>query len=167
VKTAPKPGLLPHFPELLPLGPENQRNGARKGPGFAHPKNKGFSDGGLEKPEGGEPPCQPRPNPALSDGLNKSRIKAPSMVNTGQQLRVRRAVERLFAKSSSKPVAGFEMDLAKLGFVQTGGDPIILAFENPVVELALEITLGVGQLVHSYQVMSFAERTKRQQKFRY
>lgn len=89
------------------------------------------------------------------------------MVNRGQQLRVRRAVERLFAKGSRKPAAGFEMELAGLGFVQTGGDPVILAFENPAVELSLELTLGTGQLVHSYEVLTFEERTRRQQKFRY
>lgn len=55
----------------------------------------------------------------------------------------------------------------RTGFCPDGGDPVILAFENPAVELSLELTLGTGQLVHSYEVLTFEERTRRQQKFRY
>jgi len=89
------------------------------------------------------------------------------MVNAGQQLRMRRHVERMFAKSCGRRVAAYEQELKKLGFVQTGGDPFALRFENGPFDLFLELMLDPQQCVHTYQVMTFAERDARQQKFRW
>jgi hypothetical protein len=89
------------------------------------------------------------------------------MVNKGQQLRMKRLVERIFTKSCRKAVAGFEKELAGLGFAQTGGDQIALSFEHPFFELLLEITLDAGRCVHSYRIITFEEKNKRQQNVRW
>ena len=43
--------LVPHFPELVPLAPEKQGNGAFYGPGLEYLQKEVFSDGGM----GGKP----------------------------------------------------------------------------------------------------------------
>lgn len=89
------------------------------------------------------------------------------MVNRGQQLRMKRLVERLFTESCNKPVAGIERELLKLGFTQTGGDLRALQFEHRGFELFLELMLDDNQCVHSYRILTFAVRDKPQPKFRW
>ncbi len=89
------------------------------------------------------------------------------MVNRGQQLRMKRLVERLFIESCSKPVAGIENELQKLGFTQTGGDLRALQFGHREFELFLELMLDENQCVHSYRILTFVERDKPQPKFRW
>jgi len=89
------------------------------------------------------------------------------MVDRGQQLRIQRSVERLFTPSCGKAVGKYTTELGKLGFSQTGADPIALQFENPSFDLFVEVLLDRNQCVHSYQVLTFAERDARQQKFRW
>lgn len=89
------------------------------------------------------------------------------MVNKGQQLRMKRNVERLFSHSCGRPVAGFLKDLAALGFTQTGGDQIALQFENAPFELFLGVFLDTSRCVHRYEVLTIPELKQRQQKVRW
>lgn len=89
------------------------------------------------------------------------------MVNKGQQLRMKRIVERLFTGSCRKPVSGFEKSLIPLGWTQTGGDQLALAFEQKFMELYLEIGLDDSQCVHSYLLVTFDEKNRKQRKFRW
>ncbi len=89
------------------------------------------------------------------------------MVNKGQQLRMKRNVERLFTASCSMPVTGFEKELGTLGFTQTGGDPLALQFENKTFDLFLEILLDEKRCVHSYQILTIPEQKERQRKYRW
>lgn len=89
------------------------------------------------------------------------------MVNKGQQLRMRRNVERLFTASCGKPVAQLEKELGNLGFTQTGGDLLALQFENRTFELFLEILLDDKRCVHRYRIVPFEKRAVPQQKFRW
>ena len=90
-----------------------------------------------------------------------------TMVNQGQQLRMKRKVERIFTGSCRRPIAGFEKDLASLGFVQRGGDQIAVAFENKPMELYLEINLDDARCVHSYLLVTLEEKNKRRRKYRW
>lgn len=89
------------------------------------------------------------------------------MVNKGQQLRMKRNVERLFAASCGKPVTGFEKELGNMGFTQTGGDLLALQFENRTSELFLEILLDAKRCVHSYRILTIPEQKERQPKYRW
>ena len=89
------------------------------------------------------------------------------MVNTGQQLRMKRNVERLFTGSNRTPLSRIEKDLIRLGFVETGADQVAVAMENQPMELYLEIELDDSKCIHSYLILSFAEKTKKQRKFRW
>jgi hypothetical protein len=89
------------------------------------------------------------------------------MVNKGQQLRMKRIVERLFTGSCRKPVAGFEKELSPLGWTQTGGDQRALAFVQNQMELYLEVELTEERCVHSYLLVTFEEKNKKKRKFRW
>jgi len=89
------------------------------------------------------------------------------MVNAGQQNRMKRTVERLFATSCGRPVPEYLKELAALGFTQTGGDPFALQLENKGSDLFLELMLDPGQCIHRYWVGTSAQREARQRKFRW
>ena len=89
------------------------------------------------------------------------------MVNRGQQVRMKRKIERLFTGSCRRPLAGYEKELFALGFVQLGGDQVAIAFENKPMELYLEIGLEEPRCVHSYLLVTFEEKNKKQRKFRW
>ncbi len=88
------------------------------------------------------------------------------MVNKGLQLITKRKVERLITGSCRMPVSRIGKELAFLGFVEKGADPISIAFEHNEHELYLEIQLE-DRCIHSYLLVTFAEKNKRQRKFRW
>ncbi len=89
------------------------------------------------------------------------------MVNKGQQLRTKRKTERLITGSCNLPLYRIEKDLASLGFIQTGADPIAIAMEHPKDELYLEIWLDESRCIHSYLLIPFEEKNKKLRKFRW
>ncbi len=89
------------------------------------------------------------------------------MVNTGQQHRMKRHVERLFTGSCHTPLARLERELLKLGFVEKGADPVAVALENIPMELYLEIELEGARCIHSYLIVPFGEKEKKRRKFRW
>ncbi|HXX55056.1 MAG TPA: hypothetical protein VEI81_03075 [Methanoregula sp.] len=89
------------------------------------------------------------------------------MVNKGWQLQMKRTVERLFRDSCHRPVRAIEKTLSPLGFRETGADPVAIAFENPAMELYLEIELEGARCVHSYLLVTFEEKNQRRRKFRW
>lgn len=89
------------------------------------------------------------------------------MVNTGQQLRMKRHVERLFTGSCSTPLSRLEKELLVLGFAEVGADPVAVAMENRAMELYLEVELDGSGCIHSYLVLPFSEKAKKQRKFRW
>lgn len=89
------------------------------------------------------------------------------MVNAGQQLRMKRNVERLFTGSCGMSLSLLEKELLIWGFVEVGADPVAVALENRAMELYLEIALDDSRCVHSYLILSFTEKTKKQRKFRW
>ena len=90
-----------------------------------------------------------------------------SMVNKGQQLRTKRRVERLITGNCRMPLYRIEKDLALLGFVEKGADPVAIAMEHAENELYLEIQLEGTGCIHSYFLVSFEERNRKQRKFRW
>ena len=89
------------------------------------------------------------------------------MVNTGQQHRMKRSVERLFTGSCHRPLTGLQRELLKRGFVETGADQVAVAMENVPMELYLEIELEGTRCIHSYLIVSFEEKEKKRRKFRW
>jgi hypothetical protein len=90
-----------------------------------------------------------------------------SMVNKGHQLRTKRAVERLITGNHRMPLVRIEKELALLGFTELGADPIAVAFEHKPHELYLEIYLDDARAIHSYLLVTFNEKNKKQRKFRW
>jgi hypothetical protein len=80
---------------------------------------------------------------------------------------MKRNVERLFTGSSNIPITSVEKELIRLGFIETGADPVAIAMENRTSELYLEIELDNSRYVHSYLVLSFGEKAKKQRRFRW
>ena len=89
------------------------------------------------------------------------------LVNHGLQLRIKRSVERLFTGSCKTPFSRIGKDLLRLGFIETGADPVAIAMENRSAELYLEVERDEGECVHSYLVLSFNEKAKKQRRFRW
>jgi hypothetical protein len=89
------------------------------------------------------------------------------MVNKGQQLRTKRKTERLITGSCNIPLNRIEKELADLGFIQTGADPIAIGMEHQKDELYLEILLDEGRCIHSYLLIPFEEKNKKLRKFRW
>jgi hypothetical protein len=89
------------------------------------------------------------------------------MVNKGQQLRTKRKTERLMVGNCNLPLSRIEQELGDIGFVELGADPIAVAMEHRPHELYLEIGLDEGRCVHSYLLVTFEEKNKKQQKFRW
>ena len=89
------------------------------------------------------------------------------MVNTGQQHRMKRSVERLFTGSCHMPLIRLEREFLKRGFVETGADQVAVAMENVPMELYLEIELEGTRCIHSYLIVSFEEKEKKRRKFRW
>jgi hypothetical protein len=89
------------------------------------------------------------------------------MVNTGDQLKTKRKTERLISGSCRLPVYRIEKVLAEIGFTQLGADPMSIAMEHRLHELYLEIRLDEDQCVHSYLLLTFEEKNKKQRKFRW
>ena len=90
-----------------------------------------------------------------------------TVVNKGNQLRTRRKTERLISGSCSLPLLQIEKDLAEIGFSQLGADPVTLAMEHRPDELYLEISLDENHCIHSYLLVTFEEKKKKQRKFRW
>jgi hypothetical protein len=80
---------------------------------------------------------------------------------------MKRHVERLFTGSRNTPLTRVEKELLMLGFVETGADPVALAMENKAMELYLEIELADSRFIHSYMIVPFGEKAKKQRKFRW
>jgi hypothetical protein len=80
---------------------------------------------------------------------------------------MKRHVERLFTGNCKTPLSRIEKELLKRGFVETGADPVAVAMENHAMELYLEIELGDSRCIHSYLVVPFSEKAKKQRKFRW
>jgi hypothetical protein len=89
------------------------------------------------------------------------------MVNRGNQLRARRKTERLISSSCNLPLYRIEKELADIGFSQLGADPVTLALEHRNDELYLEISLDEKRCVHSYLLVTFEEKNRKQRKFRW
>jgi hypothetical protein len=89
------------------------------------------------------------------------------MVNKGNQLRTRRKTERLITGSCNLPLYRIEEELAGIGFFQLGADPVTLAMEHRRDELYLEISLDENRCVHSYLLLTFEEKNRKQRKFRW
>jgi hypothetical protein len=89
------------------------------------------------------------------------------MVNKGHQLRTKRKTERLITGNCNLPLYRIEKDLGDIGFTQLGADQIAIAMEHRPHELYLEILLDEGHCVHSYLLVTFEEKNKKQRKFRW
>lgn len=89
------------------------------------------------------------------------------MVNKGQQLRTKRKAERLITGNCRLPLYRIEKELAGIGFIETGADPIAMAMEHRHDELYLEIWLDEDRCIHSYLLITFEEKNKKQRKFRW
>jgi hypothetical protein len=89
------------------------------------------------------------------------------MVNRGQQLRTKRKTERLISGSCNLPLNRIEKELSDIGFTQSGGDQVAIAMEHFAHELYLEILLDEGRCIHSYLLVTFEEKNKKQRKFRW
>ena len=89
------------------------------------------------------------------------------MVNIGDQLKTKRKTERLISGSCRLPVYRIEKVLADIGFTQLGADPMSIAMQHLLHELYLEIRLDEDQCVHSYLLVTFEEKNKKQRKFRW
>jgi hypothetical protein len=94
-------------------------------------------------------------------------VYGDSVVNKGNQLRTRRKTERLISGSCNLPLFQIEKELAEIGFSQLGADPVILAMEHRPDELYLEISLDEKRCIHSYLLVTFEEKKKKQRKFRW
>jgi hypothetical protein len=95
------------------------------------------------------------------------RVGDYNVVNKGQQLRTKRKTERLITGSCSIPLNRIEKDLADIGFTQLGADQVAIALEHHSHELYLEILLDEGRCIHSYLLVTFDEKNKKQRKFRW
>ena len=89
------------------------------------------------------------------------------MVNIGDQLRTKRKTERLISGSCWLPLYRIEKVLTDIGFTQLGADPIAIAMEHRPHELYLEIGLDEDRCVHSYLLVTFEEKNKKQRKVRW
>ena len=89
------------------------------------------------------------------------------MVNKGQQLRTKRKTERLISGSCNFPLNRIEKELGDIGFIQLGADQVAIAMEHRPHELYLEILLDEGRCIHSYLLVPFEEKDKKQRKFRW
>jgi len=89
------------------------------------------------------------------------------MVNKGQQLRTKRKTERLISGSCNLPLYRIEKELSDIGYIQSGGDQAAIAMEHRPHELYLEILLDEGRCIHSYLLVPFEEKDKKQRKFRW
>jgi hypothetical protein len=89
------------------------------------------------------------------------------MMNKGNQVRTKRKTERLISGSCTLPLQSIEKELADIGFVQLGADPVTLAMEHRRDELYLEIGLDEKRCIHSYLLIPFEEKNKKQRKFRW
>ena len=89
------------------------------------------------------------------------------MVNKGQQLRTKRKTERLISGSCNLPLYRIEKELSDIGYIQSGGDQVAIAMEHRPHELYLEILLDEGRCIHSYLLVPFEEKDKKQRKFRW
>jgi hypothetical protein len=89
------------------------------------------------------------------------------MVNKGQQLRTKRKTERLISGSCNLPLYRIEKELSNIGFTQVGADQIAIAMEHRPHELYLEILLDEDRSIHSYLLVTYEEKNKKQRKFRW
>jgi hypothetical protein len=95
------------------------------------------------------------------------RVGNNKMVNKGHQLRTKRKTERLITGSCNLPLYRIEKDLGDIGFTQLGADQVAIAMEHRPHELYLEILLDEGRCIHSYLLVTFEEKNKKQRKFRW
>jgi len=89
------------------------------------------------------------------------------MVNKGHQLKTKRNAERLITGNRRSPLARIEKELAWIGFTEIGADPIAVAFEHKADELYLEIFVDDDRHIHSYLLVTFEEKKKKQRKYRW
>jgi hypothetical protein len=89
------------------------------------------------------------------------------MVNKGYQMRTKRKAERLISGNCALPIFRIEKELGDIGFIQLGADQIAIAMEHRPHELYLEILLDENRCVHSYLLVTFEEKNKKQRKFRW
>jgi hypothetical protein len=89
------------------------------------------------------------------------------MIDKNQQSELMKKVEELFTESCARPLRDIEKELARLGFTEKGADPIAVALEHRSLELYLEIKLDEDRCIHSYFLIPFDEKEKKQRKFRW
>ncbi|WOF16994.1 hypothetical protein F1737_10010 [Methanoplanus sp. FWC-SCC4] len=75
--------------------------------------------------------------------------------------------EVLFEKCGQGNISGIEKHLISLGFIQMGGDPLMLSFENPEAGLSLNIEIDEEKNVHGYEILPYGEGVKKQEKIRW
>jgi hypothetical protein len=89
------------------------------------------------------------------------------MVNKGWQLRMRRLVERLVCEHQREPLRKITGTLAALGFVELGSDQVAVAFSHTIMELYLEIGLDNSRRIQNYCIVTFEEKERQLQKYRW
>lgn len=80
---------------------------------------------------------------------------------------MKRHVERLVSTHRRESLRKVEKDLHALGFVELGADQVAIAFEHVFMELYLEIELDDNRTIHSYFIVPFEEKEKKQRKYRW
>ncbi len=89
------------------------------------------------------------------------------MADTNQQSNLMNRVEGILTEQCGKSLEQIARDLNKLGFREKGADPVAAAFENRDLELYLEIELDNARCIHGFSLLPFAEKEKKQRKFRW
>ncbi|MDG6257696.1 MAG: hypothetical protein QCH35_08885 [Methanomicrobiaceae archaeon] len=83
-------------------------------------------------------------------------VKAAMVDRTLQQETEAQAAEAL-AQCRAQPAASAGERLAPLGFVQKGGNPFHVTFENKETELFIMVELDRDQRVEDFTIMRFGE----------
>lgn len=89
------------------------------------------------------------------------------MSHTPQQAEMMKKVELIVEEFEQKPLSRIERQLLDLGFVQKDADPAIVLMEHHDLQLTLEIGLNEDGNIHGYEILTFEEITKKQEKFRW
>jgi hypothetical protein len=89
------------------------------------------------------------------------------MSHTVQQAEMMKKVELIVDEFEQQPLSGIERQLLDLGFVQKDADPAIVLMEHHDLQLTLEIELNEDGNIHGYEILTFEEMTKKQEKFRW
>jgi hypothetical protein len=89
------------------------------------------------------------------------------MVSKGHHLRTKRKTGRLIRGSCRPPLYRIEKELANIGFIESGADPITIAMENRPDVLYRETGPEEEHCLHSYLLVTFKEKNKKQRKSRW